>query len=101
MSRLKVDNIETRSGNNVAMDDPLQLKSYDTAGRDALTATAGDLIYNSETSQTQFYNGSAWENTGPDLLLVDYLILAGGGGGGTSYYGGGGGAGGYTLVMFS
>lgn len=32
MSRLKVDNIEARSGNNISMDDPLALKSYDTAG---------------------------------------------------------------------
>ena len=38
--------------------------------------TPGGLIYNSTTAQTQFYNGSAWENTGPDLLLVEYLILA-------------------------
>ena len=38
MSRLKVDNIEARSGNNISMDDPLALKSYDTAGRDALSS---------------------------------------------------------------
>ena len=30
MSRLKVDNIETRSGNNVAMDNALQIKGYTT-----------------------------------------------------------------------
>ena len=30
MSRLKVDNIEARSGNNIAFEDPMQLKSEST-----------------------------------------------------------------------
>ena len=46
MSRLKVDNIEARSGNNISMDDPLALKSYSTTDRNALTSVAGDMIYN-------------------------------------------------------
>ena len=40
MSRLKVDNIETRSGNNVAMDNSLQIKGYTTAERDALQVSS-------------------------------------------------------------
>ena len=62
MSRLKVDNIETRSGNNVAMDDPLKLKTYTTTQRDALTSVAGDTIYNTTDSKVQFYNGSSWND---------------------------------------
>jgi hypothetical protein len=98
MSRLKVDNIETRSGNNVAMDNALQLKSYTTAERDALTVSAGDIIYNTTTSKVEAYTGSAWTQLGGlDLKAIDYLIIAGGGGGATtsSYGGSGGGAGGY------
>jgi hypothetical protein len=98
MSRLKVDNIETRSGNNVAMDNALQLKSYTTAERDALTVSAGDMIYNTTTSKVEAYTGSAWTQLGGlDLKAIDYLIIAGGGGGATtsSYGGSGGGAGGY------
>ena len=96
MSRLKVDNIETRSGNNVAMDDPLKLKSYDTSGRDALTSVAGDIIYNTDTARPEYYDGSTWQSMQdiPDLE-VSYLVIAGGGGGGGDNEGGGGGAGGY------
>ena len=59
MSRLKVDNIETRSGNNVSMDNALKLKSYTTSQRDALSSPeAGDTVYNSHTRTIDFYNGS-------------------------------------------
>ena len=65
MSRLKVDNIETRSGNNVAMDNALALKSYTTTERDALSSPqAGWTIYNSSTNKINQYNGSAWEEVG-------------------------------------
>jgi hypothetical protein len=102
MSRLKVDNIETRSGNNVAMDNALQLKSYTTAERDALTASAGDMIYNTTTSKAEYYTGSAWVETGgADVVQVEYLLVGGAGGGGSGRNnanngngGGGGGAGG-------
>jgi hypothetical protein len=106
MSRLKVDNIEARSGNNVSMDDPLSLKSYDTDGMNALTATAGDMIYNTTTGSPHFYNGSSWEEAWnkPDLT-VDYLVVAGGGGGGGTGSSvadqacGGGGAGGLRSTV--
>ena len=62
MSRLKVDNIETRSGNNVSMDNALKLKSYTTSQRDALSSPqAGWTILNSTTGKLNFYTGSAWE----------------------------------------
>ena len=39
---------------------PAQLKSYTTTQRDALTAVAGQMIYNSTTSKIQAYAGSSW-----------------------------------------
>jgi len=99
MSTLETNSIGKYSGNNVSIDDPLNLKSYTTAERDGLTSVAGDMIYNSTTSKPQIYNGSAWEDFGPAGFDVDFLVIAGGGGGrGNSsgnYGGGGGGAGGY------
>ena len=94
MSELKTNQISTNDGNNVAIDNSLNLKSYTTTQRDALTSAAGDMIYNSTDSKIQFYNGSSWADTGTDILKVEYLVIAGGGGGGGAY-GGGGGAGGY------
>ncbi len=98
MSTLETNAIGKYSTNNVSVDDALNLKSYDTAGRDALTSVAGDMIYNTTTSKVEAYTGSAWTQLGGlDLKQIDYLIIAGGGGGAsTSSYGGtGGGAGGY------
>jgi len=100
MSTLETNSIGKYSGNNVSIDDALNLKSYDTAGRDALTSVAGDLIYNTTDSKVQVYDGSAWEDAGGlKTAEIDYLIIAGGGGGGPAYnfsYGsGGGGSGGY------
>ena len=100
MSRLKVDNIETRSGNNVGMEHQLNLKSYSTTDRDALTSAAGDIIYNSTDNKPQFYDGSSWVDLGAITqgasISVDYLVAGGGGGGGEhgSRGAGGGGAGG-------
>ena len=99
MSRLKVDNIEARSGNNISMDDPLALKSYTTAQRDALSSpTAGDTIYNSDEGTIDYYNGTAWFSSSSNTFGVEVssLVIAGGGGGrGSTASGGGGGAGGY------
>ena len=60
MANVKVNTISTSSGNNVAMQVPLNLKSYTTTQRDALTSAAGDIIYNTTDSKVQFYNGSSW-----------------------------------------
>jgi hypothetical protein len=102
MSTLETNSIAKYSGNNVAIDDSLNLKSYTTTQRDALTSAAGDMIYNSTTSKVEHYNGSAWQS-GTDIttFTVEFLVLGpgGGGGGGEAHtagdMGGGGGAGRY------
>ena len=102
MSTLKTNTISTNDANNVALSNQLNLKSYTTTARDALTSVAGDTIYNTTTSKVQVYNGSSWDDLGGiDGFLAAYLIIAGGGGGAGGYTGtgivagGGGGAGGY------
>ena len=60
MANVKVNTISKVSGNNVAMQNSLNLKSYTTTQRDALTSAAGDMIYNTTDSKAQFYNGSPW-----------------------------------------
>ena len=62
MATLKVNTISKSSGNNVAMQDSLNLKSYTNTERNYLTSAAGDMIYNSTTSKVQFYNGSSWND---------------------------------------
>ena len=62
MVTVKVNTISTSSTNNVAMQVPLNLKSYTTTQRNALTSAAGDIIYNTTDSKVQFYNGSAWSD---------------------------------------
>lgn len=62
MANLKVNTIATSSGNNVSMQCSINLKSYTTTERNALTSAAGDMIYNETTSKVQFYNGSAWND---------------------------------------
>tara|TARA_B100001175_G_C19323008_1_gene548708 strand:- start:80 stop:271 length:192 start_codon:yes stop_codon:yes gene_type:complete len=62
MGQLKVNTIAKSSGNNIAMQDSLNLKSYTTTQRNALTSAAGDLIYNTTDSKVQFYNGSSWND---------------------------------------
>jgi len=62
MATLKVNTISKSSGNNVAMQCSLNLKSYTTTERNSLTSAAGDIIYNTTDSKVQFYNGSAWND---------------------------------------
>tara|TARA_B100001250_G_C19620706_1_gene709226 strand:- start:645 stop:836 length:192 start_codon:yes stop_codon:yes gene_type:complete len=62
MGQLKVNTIAKSSGNNIAMQDSLNLKSYTTTQRNALTSAAGDMIYNTTDSKVQFYNGSSWND---------------------------------------
>ena len=62
MVTVKVNTISKASGNNVAMQVPLNLKSYDTTARDALTSSAGDVIYNTDDNKVQFYNGTSWND---------------------------------------
>ena len=51
MVTVKVNTISKASGNNVAMQVPLNLKSYTTTQRNALTSAAGDIIYNTTDSK--------------------------------------------------
>ena len=101
MSTLETNSIGKYSGNNVSIDDALNLKSYTTTQRDALTSVAGDTIYNTTDSKVQVYTGSAWEDLGGIAAFqLQYVIVGGGGSGPTAYgsaniAGGGGGAGGY------
>ena len=79
MVTVKVNTISKASGNNVAMQVPLNLKSYTTTARDALTSAAGDIIYNTTDSKVQFYNGSAWndEVINGEIIddeRIDYLV---------------------------
>src|SRR6056300_1272956 len=94
MSELKTNKISTNDQNNVAIDNALQIKGYTAAERDALTASAGDMIYNEDDGTIDFYNGTAWFSTSGSTFpfAVSYLVIAGGGGGPPSC---GGGAGGY------
>ena len=62
MVNVKVNTVSTNDGNNVAMQVPLNLKSYTTTERNALTSAAGDVIYNTTDSKVQFYNGSSWSD---------------------------------------
>ena len=62
MGQLKVNTIAKSSGNNIAMQDSLNLKSYTTTQRNALTSAAGDMVYNETDNKVQFYNGSSWND---------------------------------------
>jgi len=104
MSTLETNAIGKYSGNNVSVDDSLNLKSYTTTQRDALTSVAGDMIYNTTDSKVQVYNGSAWEELGGlPVFTINYLAVGGGGAGsGTGpyhHYAGGGGAGGFLTNL--
>ena len=53
-----------------SLTEPLGLKSYTTAQRDALTGlSAGDTIYNTTTASIQFYNGVDWSTTNPAPII--------------------------------
>lgn len=41
---------------------PLRLAEFEEVARDDITPAAGDLIFNSDTSAINFYNGSGWKN---------------------------------------
>jgi hypothetical protein len=100
MSELKTNQIATNDGNNVAIDNSLNLKSYTTTQRDALTSAAGDVIYNSTLGNPQVYDGSSWNDlkAGMEAFDITYLVVSGGGAGGNNesgdHFGTGGGGGG-------
>ena len=96
MSTLETNSIGKYNGNNVSLSDPLRLKNYTTSQKNALTAVAGDLIYDTDLGKAQIHNGSSWGDLGESDrgIDVDFLVVAGGASGYHSY-GGGGGAGGF------
>ena len=62
MVTVKVNTISKASGNNVAMQNSLNLKSYTTTQRNALTAANGMVIYNTTDNKFQGYENGAWAN---------------------------------------
>tara|TARA_B100000530_G_C15698152_1_gene384865 strand:- start:325 stop:561 length:237 start_codon:yes stop_codon:yes gene_type:complete len=75
MGTIKVNAIEKHDNNQIALNSVLQLKSYTTTQRDALSSPqAGWTIYNSTTNKMNQYNGSAWTEVGGGASLG--LVLA-------------------------
>ena len=100
MSQLEVTSIDNYSGNNLSVGSSLNLKSYTTTQRDALTSVAGDTIYNTTTSKLEYYTGSAWVQTGTPATLDVHFIVVGGGGSSQDNLGtGGGGSGGVISTV--
>lgn len=58
-----IGNNLTVTSQKVSLTGSLEIGAYTTTQRDALTATNGQVIYNSETNKLEFYNGS-WISTG-------------------------------------
>lgn len=52
----------TNGGAVVVTNSPIRLRSYTTVDRGNITASAGDVIYNSTVNREQVYNGSSWGN---------------------------------------
>jgi len=61
-SEISINTISKNSGTTVQLLDPLGLATYTTTERDALTSVAGDILFNSTTGKSQFYDGTEWSN---------------------------------------
>ena len=55
------DNLDM-TGNNIKCVSQVIFAGMTTSARDALTASAGMVIYNSSTNKLQCYNGSSWND---------------------------------------
>ena len=55
------DNLDM-TGNNIKSVKQVIFSGMTTAERNALTASAGMVIYNSSTNKLQCYNGSSWND---------------------------------------
>ena len=76
MGTIKVNAIEKHDNNQVALNSPIQFKSYTTTQRDALSSPqAGWTIYNSTTNKLNQYNGSAWTEVGGGASIGTVLAL--------------------------
>ena len=60
MCTLKVNAIEKHDNNQIALNSPIQFKSYTTTQRDALTPANGMIIYNTTTSKLEAHAGGTW-----------------------------------------
>lgn len=94
------DSTTAATGGNVTATGAYTLPVGTTAQRPA-TPAIGMLRYNTTTSATEIYNGSAWNTVGG--ILASYVAVAGGAGGGFGANGQGGGAGGalFNTVVLS
>ena len=61
-SEISMNTISKNSGTAILCLDPIGLAVYTTTQRDALTSVAGDCIFNSTQSKTQFFDGTNWSN---------------------------------------
>lgn len=58
---------------------PLKLAEYLEADRDDIIPAAGDLVFNTDTSSINFYNGSSWKNINSmgNISITNTTISAG------------------------
>jgi len=62
-SEISINTISKNSGNNLSMDDSLNIKNLTETQRDALSGVvAGLTIFNSTSKKVETYNGSEWRN---------------------------------------
>lgn len=73
-----IDEIELDSATRVTIkNSPLKLKSYTTTQRNALSAIAGDVIYNTTETTLNYYTDS-WKSIGTgDIVINGTTITAG------------------------
>ena len=83
--------------NTYLMEQAVMTFANSTARASALTSpVAGMVTYLIDTDTYEYWDGTGYEpfGAGPEILKLEYLVIAGGGGGGGRRAGGGG-AGGY------
>ena len=59
----------------VIQNSALRLRSYFTLNLANLTASSGDVIYNSNTLTVQYYNGSSWATIGAAESVSPFLLM--------------------------
>lgn len=96
-----IDGLQTELDGKAAYDTATSSTGYfdvpaGTTAQRPGSPTSGNIRYNTDESELELYNGSAWKivDTSSYPYDVEYVVVAGGGGGGTTR-GGGAGAGGY------
>ena len=59
----------------VITNSPLRLRSYTTADRSNITATAGDLIFNASTNTVQTFASNSWSDVGIAATDIPHPFL--------------------------